>query len=522
MRYQNLLKALFVLLAVFAVSFSQAQDKATVKIKKESNGEVEELEKEINLQNGDDIEAILKELDILDEFGNLEEGQAFEITVRKLNQNGEEQNYDLSFYPEKSSGRAFLGVYVDTANGPDGTRGARVSGIIDDTAASESDLQEGDIITKVGKYDVNSYDELVEAIKAHKPDEKVTIKYNRDGNEEKTKVTFGERPVEEIGFPWSGESFDFNGGDFEINLDNLYPDKYSEENFFKSEDMEERSFLGVTPGGCGPDAGVMLGSVIEGSSAESAGLEAGDLIKRFNGDLVHNWDELVTAIRGTSPGDQVTIEYRRGQNTMTTTTEIGSREYHNYEGLMVVPNLQGVDELGGQLYDMEIHLDDLGEGLEGLMESLEGMDEFGEGLDELMQGLEELSLAMERPDGFEVDSEVSIRLEIDNVTEEDMAIVNENADTKLRNANDLDMSNISFFPNPSSGQFALQFTLPANDPVRVMIYDQMGSLVYDEQINDFDGQYRNMLDLSDQADGVYYMQLMQGDKTYSKKLVKGS
>lgn len=66
-------------LFISLISFSSyAQEKAKIKIRKEVNGNVEQVEREVEITSGADLEQILQDLDILDEFGNLTEGQALE------------------------------------------------------------------------------------------------------------------------------------------------------------------------------------------------------------------------------------------------------------------------------------------------------------------------------------------------------------------------------------------------------------------------------------------------------------
>jgi hypothetical protein len=77
---------------MFSSNFVLAQGKAKVFIKKNINGKVEEESREINLEGGEDIDAILRELGIIDEIGQLKPGQEFEIKIDKISPEGGSEN----------------------------------------------------------------------------------------------------------------------------------------------------------------------------------------------------------------------------------------------------------------------------------------------------------------------------------------------------------------------------------------------------------------------------------------------
>ncbi len=59
--------------------------------------------------------------------------------------------------------------------------------------------------------------------------------------------------------------------------------------------------------------GAVVGSVIPGSSAAKAGVEAGDLIVMYNGSEIHNFTRLTQLVAYTKPGFPATITIRRGK-----------------------------------------------------------------------------------------------------------------------------------------------------------------------------------------------------------------
>lgn len=66
--------------------------------------------------------------------------------------------------------------------------------------------------------------------------------------------------------------------------------------------------------GIGDRAGVMIEEVVDGSSAQEAGLRAGDLIIGFSGEAVTSFDDINNIKKDLKPGDKVEIIYlRQGQ-----------------------------------------------------------------------------------------------------------------------------------------------------------------------------------------------------------------
>ena len=75
----------------------------------------------------------------------------------------------------------------------DGTSGAFVQQVVPGTAAERAGLEAGDVIVGVDNTTVKVATDLTRAILAHKPGDKVTIHYQRDGATHTTTATLGSR-----------------------------------------------------------------------------------------------------------------------------------------------------------------------------------------------------------------------------------------------------------------------------------------------------------------------------------------
>jgi Secretion system C-terminal sorting domain len=74
---------------------------------------------------------------------------------------------------------------------------------------------------------------------------------------------------------------------------------------------------------------------------------------------------------------------------------------------------------------------------------------------------------------------------------------------------------IGIFPNPSDGIF--QVSSVSTEPMRITMLDQQGKQVAQFELNELSSD--NSFDLSDQAPGVYFGHISQGEQQWVKKLV---
>ena len=83
---------------------------------------------------------------------------------------------------------------------------------------------------------------------------------------------------------------------------------------------DEREDAGATG-----DSGVFIIDIFEGSSAERAGLEPGDVITGINGASVATPEDVARIIRRQDPGDVISIEFSRRGNTQAVDVSLGTR-----------------------------------------------------------------------------------------------------------------------------------------------------------------------------------------------------
>lgn len=203
---------------------------------------------------------------------------------------------------------AFLGV----ATG-EGKEGAAIEEVTKGSAAEKAGLKKGDVITKVGDKAVFSQDDVSAEVKKHKPEDKVTITYKRDGKEQKATATLGKRP---------GGALAFGGPDLQHLAPGMEGLRNFDFNFDHDGDGPQLFFggrprLGIKAQDTEDGKGVKVLDVDDESIADKAGVKEDDIITEFNGKAVNSADELAAAARDAREKPSVTVKLLRDGKAQT-------------------------------------------------------------------------------------------------------------------------------------------------------------------------------------------------------------
>lgn len=85
---------------------------------------------------------------------------------------------------------------------------------------------------------------------------------------------------------------------------------------------------------------------------------------------------------------------------------------------------------------------------------------------------------------------------------------------------ELQLNKFKAFPNPTDGVFTVEFELEEKISTLVKVYNQEGKTVYSDKVKKFDGFYSKQIDLTKQDMGIYFIRIIQGDKSVTKKILK--
>jgi membrane-associated protease RseP (regulator of RpoE activity) len=82
----------------------------------------------------------------------------------------------------------------------------------------------------------------------------------------------------------------------------------------------------------------------------------------------------------------------------------------------------------------------------------------------------------------------------------------------------LELEQWQAFPNPSLGDITIEFKAEAV-PTNIRVLDASGKVIYQEQLNNFDGLYKKELNLRKATPGTLLLSIQQGEKVVTKQLV---
>lgn len=462
---------------------SNRKQKLTIDIEVIENGKVTKISKEVDALDGQDIHQILKDLDVMDDLDIRGKGQKLEIKVRKEMIDDPDHNIDVHvFSPDdemdwvdintKCTPRPMLGVYISSYNGDGNINGALVTAVIEGSAAQKAELVEGDIITRINSTDINTEVQLREVIGTYKVGDTVKVTYLRNGSTNIAQVELGENktdiPFNYHFMPDRSDLF-FQQGNIDDNMKELLGENGHFNYDFDVNTKQDAAFLGVTPRDESADVtGVMLGKVVAGSAADKMGLKADDRILKLDGKKVNRFSQLAEIIAAKKAGDELSVEFERDAKTTTVKGKLGKRADAPQSKRIIRMNPSNITP-------------------------------------------------SDKTHSF-VTKEVNVVIELKDCNKEDEEVLA--APAKVDFSKELGINRIEFSPNPSNGQFQLNFDLPEQQNTRVMVLDGMGRKVHEELLNNFDGHYSNRIDIGSQPNGVYFLIIAQGEKQFTRKIVK--
>jgi serine protease Do len=217
---------------------------------------------------------------------------------------------DLNFNEDRNlflgGDRPFLGVVTDETEG-----GAKITSITKNSAAEKAGLLKGDVITSINNEKVEDHGDISSVVGKLKPEDKVVIKYKRDGKETKTTATLGKRnSTTRIYGP--NQNFDFNH-DFDFEHNDRLGQVFS---------YGGRPRLGLKAQDTEDGKGVKVIDVDEGSAADKSGIKKDDVITEFEGKEVNSADALAQASHESKDKPSVKVKVNRGGNSQTIDVKI--------------------------------------------------------------------------------------------------------------------------------------------------------------------------------------------------------
>jgi serine protease Do len=230
---------------------------------------------------------------------------------------------------KEKSESGYLGVYMqdlteDVRQGLDldVKNGVLVSGITDGSPAEKAGIEEGDVIVSFGGKDVDSPQDLRDAVSAFQPGAEAKVEFVRDGKAQSAVVTVGERP--------EGEWYSFSSPDVDVRVPDM-------SGFHRAFTFVGGPRLGIQAHELEADdalasyfdtkEGVLVLEVEEESVAAKAGVKAGDVIKSIGDEKIEDVGDLRDAMNDFDEGDEFTITVLRHGKSQSLKATMDEQEF---------------------------------------------------------------------------------------------------------------------------------------------------------------------------------------------------
>lgn len=400
---------------------------------------------------------------------------------------------------EKWSNKPFLGVVgmnlneeVAKEKSLSATTGLYLKEVVKESSAEKAGLQAGDVIINFNGEALTSHDGLVEALKGLKVEDEVKIEYIRNNQTLSTTATLGKRVAHSN---WSSDGHGYN-----------HKNSHCSSNDSKTKETNSnKALLGVYA--VAMDAsiaeendirkveGLYLKKVIEGSAADEAGLQQGDVLLMVNKSDVYSHNDLIKVLANYVPGDVVDLKYRRDNKAQKTRATLKSNDQQSHKSWSSCYSKSScknsntsrtIIDNEERVFIREVEVEDT----EGNKTWVKVM---------MMDPAKEENTMLNKA-----------------LKEEGKVNASKQAMEEMPSLN---LQELTFSPNPNRGQFSLSFDIPERGNTLVRITDTTGKVAFEEKLENFEGQYNQKIDISENYKGLYYLQVIQGDKVMTKKIV---
>jgi len=90
---------------------------------------------------------------------------------------------------------------------------------------------------------------------------------------------------------------------------------------------------------------------------------------------------------------------------------------------------------------------------------------------------------------------------------------------QLRISQDYLIQNLDVYPNPTSGEFFVNFQSEEIQNIEIKLINTIGEIIYFENLGKFIGEHTHKFNLSDYSKGIYFLEIETNDGVINKKLI---
>ncbi len=483
----------------------------------------------------------------------------------------------MGHFPAINSDKPFLGVVMELEMSRTEINGqvtesseVRIQKVIPGSAAEAAGLQAGDILVAMNGQKIENPDMLGEAMQNLKVGDQVSIQYKRGDNVASTNATLKARTAADMGgMAQKHIRIERDGNVDEIRIEGFENGK----NCFPMGDKNAchapaapKAQLGISMG-FNREVEVINGEerifntvtvedVVEGSAAAEAGLKAGDIIWAINETEIKEPSDVSKLVSNLAPGTTIGIRYERDGTVNNTTATLKAPtpyiamperqtifrdnafkmpEESRKKACAQLEEMQQQAFIGVYLNGKSLVVSEVIPNTAAARNNMQVNDQLTKLGKTSINNYDELLKALSN---YKAGDRVKIDFLRNGQTERKNIVLGSLAEGQAKTASLLksmcedgqekDQTNIfpeampnsqlSAFPNPSAGQFKVQFESSSKAPIAISISDMSGREVYKADISQFNGTVVQNIDLRNEAKGLYIINVRQDGKLSSQKI----
>lgn len=216
------------------------------------------------------------------------------------------------------SNRAMLGIVTESDD-----KGAGIQSVTKESGAEKAGLKKGDVITKIDNRKIDGPEDVTDAIRSHKPGDKISITYLRDEKENKATAELGRWKGIDVKTMTASTPKIFDAQALKESIrDHADNQTWSNGNGFSGvyTTSSSRPKLGMSVQDTDDGKGVKVLSTTDDGTAAKAGIKEGDIITNVDDKAVNSADEITRLMR--EKKDQPAIRFQVTRNGKSQNIEV--------------------------------------------------------------------------------------------------------------------------------------------------------------------------------------------------------
>ncbi|HMQ47042.1 MAG TPA: PDZ domain-containing protein [Saprospiraceae bacterium] len=237
----------------------------------------------------------------------------------------------------------------------------------------------------------------------------------------------------------------------------------------------EEAFFGVSARNVDQAGGDGVAvNIVSNSTAESMGLKHGDALLNINGVRIIDWSDVSTSIDNMKVGETIQVEYsRNGQKLKASQTIKSYCDTHPQEN-------QISEKKDNIWFERYFNQDDR---------------------------------------AFKGDYPSQRKVSVTTLTSAEINAFNRSYNAGLQPENTLDVSDLKLVSTTDNDKCSIYFVLNQAGSTGIKIYNHSGRIIYDYDLGNFSGSFRDEVDLAQNDKSFYILEIKQNSKAAARKIV---